>query len=269
MPESTHSNNNKPPKTDGEARLPNMIHIPAGIATLGTSDEQIDVMVNQYIWAQEWAENDMFQIEQPQHKIQLPEFEIARFPITNSEYYIFIYNTGYRIPKGWMGLYYLEGQGSHPVTWVSWQDAQAYIRWLNDSAGSNYRLPTEAEWERAARGDDNRMYPWGDTFDPWRCNTDESGKRGTTEVGNYSPGGDSPLGVADMVGNVWEWTSTLIQPYPYQADDGREDPKSDAKRVARGGAWYYSHKLARCSAREGMLPNFISSSIGFRLARSL
>lgn len=246
-----------------------MVLIPAGAVFLGTSNDQVRHMLENEDWAQEWYEQELFQIEQPQHKLNLPAFEIGKNPVTNEEYYEFVFNSGYRIPRGWMGLRYLEGQGDHPISWVSWDDVNAYIAWLDGQTGSTYRLPTEAEWERAARGPDARIYPWGDAFDPWRCNTVESGKRSTTPVGSYSPSGDGPFGLADMVGNVWEWTSSLMQPYPYRPDDGREALKQPGKRVARGGAWYYSRKLARCSAREGMLPNYVSSSLGFRLARSV
>jgi formylglycine-generating enzyme required for sulfatase activity len=151
---------------------------------------------------------------------------------------------------------------------VARADALEYCRWLHAQTGLAYRLPTEAEWEQAARGDDGRIYPWGNEFDPWRCNTVESGKRRTTEAGEYSPAGDSPFGLADIAGNVWEWTSSKLQPYPYRPEDGREDPRGSGKFAVRGGAWYYSRKLARCSSREGVLENYISPALGFRLART-
>jgi formylglycine-generating enzyme required for sulfatase activity len=152
---------------------------------------------------------------------------------------------------------------------VSKIDAEAYIEWLNQKTGMTFRLPTEAEWERAARGDDGRLFPWGNTFDPWRCNTAESVKKGTTPVDFYSPGGDSPCGVADMVGNVWEWTQSPFMPYPYTPQADTENTRARGRVVVRGGAWYYTRKLARCAAREGILPNCLSPSIGFRLTRSL
>jgi formylglycine-generating enzyme required for sulfatase activity len=155
------------------------------------------------------------------------------------------------------------------VTCVSKLDAEAYIAWLNQKTGMNFRLPTEAEWERAAREADGRIYPWGNTFDPWRCNTAESLKKGTTPVGAYSPGGDSPSGAADMVGNVWEWTQSPFLPYPYDFHGSKDDVRARGRFVVRGGAWYYTRKLARCAAREGILAEYLSSSIGFRLARSL
>ena len=113
---------------------------------------------------------------------------------------------------------------------VSWQDAQAYCQWLSEKTGKSYRLPSEAEWEKAARGADGRVYPWGNEWDAAKCNTRESKIQGTSPVGQFSTLGDSPSGCADMVGNVWEWTLSLWGPdsdspkyrYPYDPADGRE-----------------------------------------------
>lgn len=248
---------------------PRMVTIPAGEYILGISDEQIEHLYRTELWAEEWVEKDLFAVEQPQHIVYMPAFEICRYPVTNAEYYLFIWSTGYRVPKEWSGFRYAEGTDNHPVIGVSKQDAEAYCQWLNETLGSNYRLPTEAEWECAARGGDERLYPWGDEFDPWRCNTLESGKRGTTPVGEYSPSGDSPFGIADMAGNVWEWTSSVLKPYPYDFKDGRESGDAKSRYVIRGGSWYYSHKLARTTVREGVVSTFTSPALGFRLGRSL
>jgi formylglycine-generating enzyme required for sulfatase activity len=193
-----------------KAYHPQMIRIPEGDYILGISDEQIHHLVRTEFWATEWYERDMFMIEQPQHDFHLKSFEIGRAPVTNAEYYAFIWVTGYRVPKEWIGFHYPEGQDNHPVTGVSKLDVEAYLEWFNKQLNSKYRLPSEAEWECAARGGDTRLYPWGEDFDPWRCNTADSGKRSTTEVGEYSPSGDSPFGVVDMAGNVWEWTCSQL-----------------------------------------------------------
>lgn len=246
--------------------VPALILIPAGSFLMGTSDEQIEQLLRHETWAQEWVDQGLFQVEQPQHTVALPAYEIAVHPVTHAEYYRFVFNSGYRAPRGWIGFHYPEERADHPVVGVSKVDALAYCKWLSAATGRNFRLPTEAEWEKAARATDGRIYPWGNSFDPWRCNTVESAKGSTTPVGAYSKGGDSPYAVADMVGNVWEWTSTLLQPYPYQQGDGREAAAANAKCVVRGGAWYYSRRLARCAAREGVLPDYTSPALGFRLA---
>lgn len=253
---------------------PQMILIPEGDVIMGTSDEQVDDLLLKEEWAEEWYANDMFLVEQPQHAVHVQAFEISRFPIKNKDYYLFTWETGYRVPRTWLGFHYSEEEGDHPVAGISRRDALAYCEWLSKHIskkipGAVYRLPTEVEWERAAKGDDDRIFPWGNTFDPWRCNTLESGRRGTAEVGIFSLGGDSPFGVNDMVGNVMEWTGTSLRPYPYDPNDGRENPNSMEECVIRGGSWYYSRKLARCSARESVLPTFTSPALGFRLARSL
>jgi toxoflavin biosynthesis protein ToxD len=251
-------------------KLPLMIPLPGGRGLMGTSDDDIKrLQLKESDWAYDWSDNDLFSSEQPQFIISLSPFEIGQFPVTNAEYHVFTTATGYRLPRGWIGFRFPDDLDFHPVVGVSKIDAEAYIRWLNKQTGLKYRLPTEAEWERAARGDDGRIFPWGNTFDPWRCNTAESAKKGTTPVGFYTPGGNSPCGAADMVGNVWEWTSTQLSPYPYESDDGREEQKSRGRYVIRGGAWYYTRKLARCAAREGMQDDQVSNMIGFRLARSL
>jgi toxoflavin biosynthesis protein ToxD len=252
------------------AKPPELVFIPEGDTIMGTSAGIVRHLVNTEEWAEEWYTKDMFRIEQPQHKVRIKAFEISRFPVTNAEYHLFTWESGYRVPRFWGSFHYNEDEADHPVVGISREDAQAYIEWLSGELNMNYRLPSEAEWERAARGEDDRIYPWGNTFDPWRCNTSESGRRGTTTSTNFTPGGDSPWGVVDMVGNVWEWTATAMRPYPYRSEDGRDDLLTNKKElcVIRGGSWYYTRKLARCSAREAVLPTFISPALGFRLART-
>src|SRR3972149_1026879 len=129
-------------------------------------------------------------------KVTTEAFYIDRFPVTNVEYKKFVEETGHEDPAHWRRETWPEGKADHPVVQITWQSASAYAEW----AGK--RLPAEIEWEKAARGRDGRMWPWGNAFDPNRCNTASSG---TPPVGMYSPRGDSPYGCADMAGNVWEW----------------------------------------------------------------
>ena len=255
--------------TTSKVKLPVMITVYGGPFLIGTSDDDITrLQLKESEWAYDWSDNDFFEGEQPQHELTLGTFEISQTPITNAEYFLFTWDTGHRLPRGWVGIRFADETGNHPVTGVARTDADAYIKWLNGRSKMKYRLPTEAEWERAARGTDGRIFPWGNTFDPWRCNTAESAKRGTTPVGFYSQGGDSLCGCVDMVGNVWEWTSSAFLSYPYDPADGREVDKPGNKYTIRGGAWYYTRKMARCAAREGMFPDYMSPSLGFRLART-
>ena len=161
-----------------------------------------------------------------------------------------------------------QSHADHPVVCVSWNDALAYVRWLAKATGQPWRLPSEAEWEKAARWDARasvaRLYPWGDAFDKARCNTSEGGVRATTPVGSY-PSGESPYHVQDIVGNVWEWTSTLYQSYPYRKNDGRENLDSTKNRVLRGGSWGDYSQDARAADRNVLRPLYFDDFEGFRL----
>lgn len=179
-------------------------------------------------------------------EVVLPAFAIGKYPVTNAEYFEFVAATGYRRPDHWSGDgIYPPELARHPVVFVSWEDANAFARWVDG------RLPTECEWEKAARGGDARAYPWGDEFNPALCNTSESQTEGTRPVDDH-PGGASPYGVLDMAGNVWEWTSSL-----YEA--GQE------WQVLKGGAWDYKGiKDARCASRVYFSPRFRNAAVGFR-----
>ncbi len=185
---------------------------------------------------------------------ELAGFWIDRIPVTNAAYQRFVdANREYPVPfetHDWARPYnwdqgrrtYPTGRGQHPVTLVAWYDAQAYAEW----AGG--RLPTELEWEKAARGTDGRKYPWGD-WDHDRCNTAESELMTTTPVGAYSPRGDSPFGCTDMAGNVWEWAIAA----------------SGNRWVVRGGSLAGDRLQARCAHRDWDLPDSGIRLCGFRL----
>jgi len=158
---------------------------------------------------------------------------------------------------------------------VSWLDAMEYCRWLNQAHGPDlpkgwtFRLPTEAEWEKTARGEYGQEWPWGSEFDAKKCNSSEEGAKGTTPGGAYSPQGDSPYGAADMAGNVWEWTHTLKRDYPYQAEDGRESEEGSDLRAERGGSFYDNRRYAHCAYRSSWYsPDGRFECSGFRVVAS-
>jgi formylglycine-generating enzyme required for sulfatase activity len=228
---------------------PELIHIPAGEFLMGSDPKK---------------DKGAYKAEQPQHTLHLPEYYMAKTPVTNAQYLAFVEATGQKPPGHWEGGKPPGGKEEHPVVRVSWHDATAYCQWLAEATGKAYRLPSEAEWEKAARGTDGRIYPWGNEWEKKRCNSKEGGPGETTPVGQYSPGGDSPYGCVDMAGNVWEWTWSLFKDYPYNPKDGREDAKAEGSRALRGGSWLYDQGYARVSYRS-LLQTDIFLNIGFRV----
>jgi toxoflavin biosynthesis protein ToxD len=262
--------------------LPPFIHIPAGTFLLGTPERDLSALAKAY-----GGTRESYREESPQHTLVLPAFEIARTPVTNALYAAFVAATNAHAPITWRGPQPPATLHDHPVVDVSWDEANAFCAWLTreiedwglgtrsdvpnpQSLIPNpqaFRLPSEAEWERAARGNDGRTFPWGNTWDTACANTRESGIAGTTPVGAY-PSGASAVGCLDMAGNIWEWTSSLDRLYPYAADDGREDPRAPGRRILRGGCYANPHGFARCACRFRLLPTVRNPFMGFRLARS-
>ena len=195
--------------------------------------------------------------EAPAHRVAGGAFRIGRTPVTNEEYEIFVGATGHPAPSHWPGGSIPPGRELHPVTYVSWHDAQAFCRWAGGF------LPSEVQWERAARGDDGRTWPWGDEA-PTRAHATFA-CADTAPVGLH-PAGASPFGVLDLAGNAWEWTSSALRPYPYDPTDGREDASSPEPRVVRGGSFIHGPGEIRCSYRHGMLPEAVDHYVGFRVA---
>ncbi|MBI2906205.1 MAG: SUMF1/EgtB/PvdO family nonheme iron enzyme [Chloroflexi bacterium] len=209
------------------------------------------------------------------HRVFLDEYRIARVPVTNAQYQLFVANTHHAAPQHWVEGRPLRGLESHPVVYVTWYDALGYCRWLTRVTDKSITLPREAEWEKAARGDkDQRVYPWGDTPDPGKANYQDSGIGGTSAVGAF-PKGASPYGCLDMSGNVWEWTRSVYGEYPYPQDDEegrrrREDLEALARkpRVVRGGSFGKGGSGVRCAIRGRNDPDDGFYGIGFRVAGS-
>ena len=184
--------------------------------------------------------------------VHLDAFYIDKAPVTNAQYAKFVQATGHPPPPNWedRGGTYPPDRANHPVVFVNWFDAQDYAAWAGKW------LLTEAQWEKAARGTDGRVYPWGDWFDKVMCNASEAGIGGTTPVGKYSPFGDSPYKVCDMAGNVWEWTATDWAP-------------GSSSKVQRGGSFANRGSYARCAYRYLGLPEPRNPNVGFRCRMSV
>jgi formylglycine-generating enzyme required for sulfatase activity len=213
-------------------------------------------------------DKDAREDELPPHLVVVSEFHIGRYPVTNRQYWAFVRTTGHGAPDHWKGGRIPEGKYNHPAFGVLWEGAVAFCDWLSRETNQPFRLPTEAEWEKAARGTGGRIYPWGDDPpDEERCNSGNY-VGDTTTIGRYSPQGDSPYGCADMAGNVWEWCQSLYLPYPYQADDGREDLQAGRPRVLRGGCWWSEPTFVRSAYRTRGHPGYgYRLTDGFRVAR--
>jgi len=192
--------------------------------------------------------------ELPQHIVDVAEFELSLTPVTACQYAAYAADVGAAPAEG-------AASPDHPAVYVDWFDARAFCAW----AGG--RLPTEAEWEKAARGADSRRFPWGDAETAGVALVGEGIKHGSTRrVGDGR--GASPYGLLDMAGNVWEWVSSAYAPYPYDAADGRENPAGGGERVVRGGS-FASPEIdhARCAMRSRSRPERRQRHIGFRVAR--
>lgn len=211
--------------------------------------------------------------EKPQQRVVLPAFSIARFPVTVAEYACAVRAKAINAPANsaiaWQTQ--LDQRLEHPVVNVPWVDAVAYSAWLAQLTGQLWRLPTEGEWEKSARGTDGHIYPWGDSWEDSRANTHASGPGTTSVVGMY-PSGASPCGAQDMAGNVAEWTSSRIRAYGAIV----ASTTYGAGRVIRGGSYADNPSRARAAARldvgvdrntsSGVYPCF--QHIGFRLVRA-
>jgi formylglycine-generating enzyme required for sulfatase activity len=258
------------------AAAPNLARIPAGDFLMGAPDAEAD--------------------QRPVHRVTVGEFFIGRYPVTNDEYAKFIRATGHpppsvdempliassglesvfrdlAAPYVWLGGHPPSGHGNHPVVLVRYDDAVAYCTWSSETTGRIVRLPTEAEWEKAARGGtDGKRYPWGNEFDPASCcylgDAAAKRRRGTRPTGTYPP---NAYGLCDMIGNVWEWVSDWYDAEIYGQEEPRDPagPRAGTLRVVRGGSWVTDDiAMLRCSYRHKVPPDTYAYSIGFRIACS-
>lgn len=251
------------------AGLPDIVwcDVPAGEFLMGNTKETDDM-----------AYGD----ESPQHRLHLPAFAISQYPITNAQYAAFVQAGGYSAQwrhcwtaAGWQWRSENNIRGpqpygnpydlpNHPVVGVSWYEALAFCAWLSHKLGRTVRLPSEAEWEKAARGVDGRRYPWGHKLTREHANYADPDINSTCAVGLF-PKGVSPYRVLDMAGNVWEWTSSLYRDYPYDPTDGREDSAAAGRRVVRGGSFVIGRHLVRCACRLRGDLDYRNLNVGFRV----
>jgi len=207
------------------------------------------------------GEDDDRPSNRPRCAVYLDAFAIDKTEVTNEAFAEFVAETGYQM-KGWEASIAKE-HASHPASGVPWQAADAYCRW----AGK--RLPTEAEWEKAARGTDGRRYPWGDVWDATLTNTLESGRRGPVTIGSFLAGA-SPYGVLDLAGNVAEWVADYFDPayYTYAPDHNPTGPNKVLDHVLRGGSWDSPPKHAQTFFRDSSHYAGPNPRVGFRCAQS-
>ena len=219
--------------------------------------------------------------ETPSHRVDLPDYRIGKTPVTNAQYAVFLKQVaGQAMPQrsGWFLREPPSGKENHPVTGVTWHDAVAYCAWLSAQTGRRYRLPSEAEWEKAARGRTGLVFPWGNEWREDHCNVAGDD---TTPVDTF-PQGASPYAILDLVGNVQEWTQTLwggdaqttAYPYPYRSDDGREDVTADSRlvrvyRVHRGGSYKDKPEDLRAACRRVSEVGSALAWRGFRVVMEL
>lgn len=222
--------------TDSEGIVMHLI--PEGSFTMGSDDGNQD--------------------EKPIHQINLDAYYIDIYEVTNTEYKKCVEDGDCTIPTN-LASYNDTTYTNHPVVYVTWNMAKDYCEWRNA------RLPTEAEWEKAARGTDRRIYPWGNDFPNSEFLNFNLGIEDTQEIGTYE-NGISPYGIYDMGGNAMEWVSSLYQSYPYNQNDGRENTDISGLRVRRGGAWTSLVNNARTSYRSSLDSSLSSNNLGFRCA---
>lgn len=235
-----------------------LIWIPAGNFHMGTSRADLKALQR----LDPSLSSETFKAEQPQHTVYLDGYWITKNLITNAQFEAFCKSCRYELPNHERSMDAIERKPDMPACYVSWDDAQAYAKW----AGG--RLPTEAEWEKAARGSDGRLFPWGNTWDPKNCcNSQLYPREHPTPVGSYRDGA-SPYGVLDMAGNVCEWCEDWFSEDYYQCATSWKNPhgpRTGTQRITRGGSFGFDSPWLLCTSfKEGISPTDLLSGIGFR-----
>lgn len=237
-----------------------MVYVSEGVFIMGSAEEDTEGLGKEF----GVRGGALYQNERPVRELYLNGFYIDRFEVTNKDYKEFVYGAPYRAPYRWRHNNYLEGTDDLPVVNVSWFDARNYCFW------NGKRLPKEAEWEKAARGTDGRVYPWGDLFDETKGNLNTGA---LTPVGSFE-GDKSPYGVYDMAGNVMEWVEDWYLAYPGGDVEGKE--YGETQKVLRGGlagvvpGHYTMNAIyARTSTRQHIEPEVFADDAGFRCAKDL
>ena len=270
---------------------PDMVTFAGGSFIIGnTKQEYRAILANEQHGPYAQQAKDWYGDTINNQPMEVASFALARYLVTNAQYALFLADDGYdaakpwwvgagqewlraagvHAPRYWNDKRFGQSQSNHPVVGVSWYEAMAFCGWLTRtlSNGYIYTLPSEAEWEYAARGPARRTYPWGsETPDRERANY-ENIYASTTAVGSF-PGGATPQQVQDLAGNVWEWARSAYQSYPYNPDDGREeiDAPPQKRFALRGGSWYDVTINLRASLRVNRSPGYQINNIGFRLTR--
>ncbi|MFZ5863712.1 MAG: formylglycine-generating enzyme family protein [Nitrospirota bacterium] len=237
-----------------------MILIPAGEFLMGSDRVDTEGRGNEFGFAK-----PLYLDEHPQQPITLPDFRIDRYEVTQSAYAAFVRTTGEPAPEHWTNGVPPAGTEQRPVTGVDWFQAQRYCEWRGK------RLPTETEWEKAARGADGREFPWGNDYDGKKANTGDANRGGLVDVGSF-PDGRSPYGVEDMAGNAWEWTSDWYLPHP--GSSYHSDQFGRTFKVLKGGGWggvghYALPEFYRSAYRFPKPPIARYRDFGFRCAQSV
>ncbi len=236
-----------------------MILIPSGDFLMGSDQIDSEGKSSEFGFAK-----PLYLDEHPRQTISLPAYWLDRYEVTQEAYAAFVAATGATSPKQWVDGRPQAGKDRLPVTGVDWYEAQRYCEWRGK------RLPTEAEWEKAARGTDGREFPWGNAYDGKKANTGDAARGGLVKVGSF-PEGRSPYGVEDMAGNAWEWTSDWYLPYPNSTYQSKQFGRT--LKVLKGGGWggtghYALPHFYRAAYRFPMSPNAKFADFGFRCAKS-